>query len=289
MNELEWIEFLRSHVSKPEFGVGIGDDAAVLRDGTLVSIDTFVEGIHFRQDWASWPEIGRKIAVASISDIGAMGGRCTAMLATLSTCEGAKAATGILDGLLLPGIPLVGGDTTSAAKGSTTISLAVLGHACRTVLRSGALPGDRIYVSGELGGSRAGLISLQKGLTQRDLEKRFLNPPDRSAIAVEWGRQASAMIDISDGLVSELYHLSEASRVRIVLDVSAVPIFPGVERIGNDIRAIAMESGDEYELLASSPSPLPEGILIGSVVAGEGVTSTEGRLIARSGYCHSLS
>lgn len=291
MNEWEWIDLLRGRMTAaPAGGIGIGDDAAVIPLGgemVLVTTDTFVEGIHFSPRWAAWPRIGRKMAEAAVSDIAAMGGEPIAMVAGLSASAeiATTAAPGLLEGFLASGVPLVGGDTTGAVSGSLTVTITVIGRSARPVPRSGARPGDRLWISGAVGGSAAGLVSLERGLGLAACEARFLDPRSRCDLALSWGATASAMIDISDGFAAECHHLAEASGVRIVVDEGAPPIVPGLEKAGDPL-ALALGSGDEFELLATSAQPLPGGICVGRIEAGAGVVREDGTPLPRAGWTH---
>lgn len=287
MNEHDWISLLRSRVGVTTGIVGVGDDAAVLPGGLLATTDTFVEGIHFRPEWAPWERIGRKMAEASISDIAAMGGTPLWMLANLSSSAGEEAARGLLEGILASGVPLVGGDTTSAPRGALTVSLTVLGRADRPVYRIGARPGDSLYISGPVGGAQGGLVSLEQKLGIASLENRFLDPRARVDLGKVWAKTATAMIDISDGLSSELHHLARESHMRLWINPSAIPLHPDLASVTDDPLGMALGSGDEYELLAASPSPLPQGILIGVVEEGEGVFARE-RELPLKGYSHQI-
>ena len=285
MNEKQWIEYLKKHVSCFEDVIGIGDDSAVLPDGTLISTDTFVEEIHFSRKWASWRLIGRKACEAAISDIAAMGGKPLWLLANLSSSESGGVADELLHGILECGIPLIGGDTTSSQKGAVTLTLTVLGKTERPVLRSGAKTGDRIFVSGKLGGTQAGLLSLQKGLNLFECEKRFLEPRARLDISESWGALATSMIDVSDGLSTELNHLSEASKKRFRIDISKLPCFSEIEKTGREATELILESGEEFELLATSNFNLPGGFEIGVVEDGHGVYDGLNEILPR-GYDH---
>ncbi|MEK8022296.1 MAG: thiamine-phosphate kinase [Candidatus Hydrogenedentota bacterium] len=284
MNEREWISHLRARAGMAAGGVEIGDDAAVLPGNLVVSTDAFVEEIHFRWIWASPRIVGAKMAQSALSDIAAMGGTPLWMLANFSSSDSSNAPE-LLEGLLTAGVPLIGGDTTAAPPGATTVSLTVIGRASRPVLRSGARPGDVVYVSGPLGGSRAGLTALEKKLTLPDLIARFLSPRARFDLSESWGAVARSMIDISDGLASELHHIARKSNVCIEIERSAIPIFPGIERAGLDPISTALESGEEFELLATSALPPPGGFPIGRVVAGSGVT-IDGSPLPDSGFTH---
>jgi thiamine-monophosphate kinase len=286
MNEWNWIERLKRVVPVPADGiVGIGDDAAILHDGLLVSTDAFVESIHFRVEWASWEEIGRKAAEATISDIAAMGGEPLALFAAYAANAPGAAAERLLAGILEAGVPLLGGDSTGAPEDTVFLALTVLGRAERPVLRSGARPGDRVWISGPVGGSAAGLLSLELGLGLHECERRFLAPRARIKIGRDWAASATAMIDISDGLSSELHHLAHSSGVGIAIRGDAIPFFPGIEATGRDPLDLALGSGEEFELLATGPTSLPGGIEIGEIVETPGVT-LDGKSLPASGYTH---
>lgn len=295
MNEWDWIDLLARRVN-PLAGAAsgvrtaIGDDAAVLEHGDgklLVTTDAFVENVHFTPRWAAWPRIGRKMAEASVSDVCAMGGEAFAMVVALSAASAGaeEAARGLLEGFLASGIPLVGGDTTGAAPGSLTVTVTVLGRARRPVLRSGARPGERVWLSGPVGGALAGLRSLEQALDLASCEERFLDARARRDLAVAWGERAGAMIDVSDGLAAECHHLAASSGARIVLDASAIPIAPGIAAAGDPL-SLAMGSGEEFELLATSALDLPGGVVIGRVEEGTGVYFADGRAVERAGWTH---
>lgn len=286
MNEWDWIERLKRLVPAPAGGiVGIGDDAAVLADGLLVSTDAFVESIHFRVEWASWEEIGRKAAEATISDLAAMGGTPLALFVAYAANAPGAAAEQLLAGILAAGVPLLGGDSTGAPEAAVFLALTVIGRAARPVLRSGARPGDRVWISGPVGGAAAGLLSLQLGLGLDECERRFLAPRARVEVGRAWAASASAMIDVSDGLSSELHHLARSSAVGIAIRGELIPLFPGIASTGQNSLALALGSGEEFELLATSATPLAGGIEIGEVVEGRGVT-LDGKALPASGYTH---
>lgn len=282
MNEFEWISFLKDRI--PDTGcIGIGDDAAVLPDGKLISTDTFVENIHFRSDWADWRKIGRKACEASISDIAAMGGKPLWLLINLSSAT-SEPAVEILEGILECRVPLIGGDTTGSHFGALTLTLTVIGEAKRIVFRSGAEAGDRIFISNALGGSLLGQLSFEKNLGIKSAEEKFLNPRARIDISELWGEKASSMIDISDGLSTELNHLANSSKKKFVIDTAKIPLFKEKYAGFNPIE-IALSSGDEYELLATSKYDLPGGFEIGIVEEGMGVYCN-GNLLLQKGYAH---
>ncbi len=260
---------------------GIGDDAAVLdlpAGARLVaSTDTSVEGIHFRRDWLTPREIGWRAAAAAISDLAAMAAAPLGMLLALTVPAAWRAdlpalGDGLGDAARITGTPILGGDLSSGGELSLTIS--VLGATAAPLGRAGARAGDRIWVTGTLGGPFAALRDLAAGRTpSAEHRARFAHPEPRLAHA-RWLTEhgAHAAIDISDGLAADLGHLAAAGSVRITLDLDAVPRCDGVSP-----REAAL-SGEEYELAIAAPAgfdarafqaatglPLTE---VGSVAAG---------------------
>jgi thiamine-monophosphate kinase len=238
---------------------GVGDDGAVLDipagSRLVASIDTSVEGVHFRRDWLTVHEIGYRSTASALSDLAAMAARPLGILLALSIpADALDDAPALGDGVGQAardaGCAIVGGDTTRGDRLALTV--AVLGHASAPVRRSGARPGDRVYVTGRLGAAAAAVAALARGETPpAALRERFAHPVPRIAEA-QWlaAHGVSAMIDISDGLVSELRHLAAASGVAITVELEQVPV-------AGDVRpAAAAVSGEEYELLVTSPREL---------------------------------
>ena len=230
--------------------VGIGDDAAVLAvpDGRVVATTDFLlEGRHFRRDWSSAADVGHKAAARSLADLAAMGAEPSALLVALAApadlpvswarelaqglaAECARASTG--------GASVIGGDTARA--GSVILAVTGLGDLAgrAPVLRSGAAPGDLVAVTGPLGHAAAGLALLSAGLPHDDLVAAHLRPAppyDAGPEAADLG--ATAMIDISDGLLADLGHVAAASGVRIDLASGAL-------RPGDALLAAARAVGD---------------------------------------------
>jgi len=324
--ELALIERLRRMIGAPGRGtvVGIGDDAAVLEltgELQLFTCDAFVEGVHFRRDFASLSEIGAKCMVANVSDIAAMGGFPTK--ATVAVCvppDADEADVGQLYAGMLAvcrrhGAEIVGGDVVSSREG-LVLSIALLGTVGRerVVTRSGAVVGDALLATGRLGGSEAGLRALLAGLPREgaagEAVRRHVAPSARIAEAQAFIDVATprAMIDVSDGLSSELWHLAEESRVGVSLWESKVPVAPAAvavaRSLGLDPFELALRSGEEFELLVSIPASETERTVehvcavtgtevtrIGEVVPAErGCTlvRVDGREVplARVGYEH---
>src|SRR5580693_9012859 len=284
----------------PRTLVGIGDDAAVLAapDGRVVaSTDFLLEGRHFRRDWSSGSDVGRKAAARSLIDIAAMGAVPTGLLVALAAPPDLPVtwARDLTEGLAAEcaraGATVVGGDTASA--GSILLATTVLGDLAgrAPVLRSGAAPGDLVAVTGRLGHAAAGLALLEAVHTVSPpnppawaaslaaAQRRPQPPYDAGPQAADLG--ATAMIDISDGLLADLGHVASASGV--LIDLSSDRLSPGA---GLEAAAHALHpflgrtergSGPRHAhaLAATFPPGTalpPRWDLIGTVREGDGVT-----------------
>jgi thiamine-monophosphate kinase len=311
VGELELIRRIRDRLGGPGLGtvVGLGDDAAAFEPPKgleLFTCDAFVEGVHFRRDFASLAEIGAKCMVANVSDIAAMGGFPTR--ATVAVCAPPGTNDGdieeLYDGMILIAeryaFEIVGGDVVSSPTG-LVISVALLGAAEMEgiVTRSGAVAGDALVATGSFGGSEAGLLSLIEALPVDDsvdaVRRRHLAPTARLAEAHALVEVATphAMIDVSDGLSTDLLHIADESGVGLRLDGGAVPIAPPAAdvavRLGRDPLDLALASGEEFELVAAIPqSELARTIdhvqaVTGTDVTkiGEVVDDSEGRTLVR--------
>jgi thiamine-monophosphate kinase len=260
---------------------GVGDDGAVLDvpqgSRLVVSTDTSVEGVHFRRAWLSPAEIGYRATQAALSDLAAMGAAPLGVLLALTVPERWRSelpslAEGIAEATREAQAPIVGGDVTDGDR--LALGITVLGHAARPLARSGARPGDVLYVTGALGGPGAALAAWERDAPHADADvvsaragsatenpvapvhppapehrARFARPRARLA-AGQWlaAHGATAAIDLSDGLAGDVAHLAAASGVRCVLDLGAVPTVAGVSV--DD----ALASGEEYELLVAAPA-----------------------------------
>jgi thiamine-monophosphate kinase len=282
-----------------------GDDAAILdiaHGARLVaSTDSSVEGVHFRREWLSLQEIGYRATVAALSDLAAMAADPLGLLiAATIPADVAETIELLADGIGQAardtGTPIVGGDLTGGDRISLTMT--VLGSADPPIGRSGAKVGDRVWVTGRLGGSGAALRALLAGhLPSAEHWPRFAHPVARIAES-RWlaERGATAMIDISDGLSSEARHIAAASGVSIEIDVTSVPCVPDV------LPRAACSSGEEYELLLTAPDEFDVSAFtarfaipltaVGTVVESSGgesdVTFIEGeeRVDLAAGYDH---
>lgn len=251
--------------------VGIGDDAAVLRPGSghaelVVTTDAFLENVHFFRKLHPPQAEGYKALARATSDIAAMGARCRCFFLTLGLPEACAGAwlDDFLGGMARAarrfGLVLAGGDTTRYPL--VVASLTVVGEADpgRAVLRSGAKPGDLLCVSGRLGEAELGLRLHRQKRWARLLTKHYY-PEPRLALG-EWlatRRYASAMIDTSDGLSTDLGHICKASGVGAVVWAEKVPAVkvPGeLQRPGFDPLQLALHGGEDYELLFTVPRRL---------------------------------
>jgi thiamine-monophosphate kinase len=282
----------------PRALVGIGDDAAVLAapDGRVVaSTDFLLEGRHFRRDWSSAGDVGRKAAARSLIDVAAMGAVPTGLLVALAAPGDLPVswARGLAEGLAAEcaraGAAVIGGDTARA--GSVLLVTTVLGDLAgrAPVLRSGAAPGDLVAVAGTLGRAAAGLALLSAGRPDDPLTAAQRHPvPPYDAGPQAAGLGATAMIDISDGLLADLGHIATASGV--LIDLSSDRLAPdegllaAASYLGRTVRGSTPEhpqaltwvlSGGEDHALAATFRPgvalPPRWTVIGRVQEGLGV------------------
>jgi thiamine-monophosphate kinase len=263
---------------------GIGDDCAVLRlrpgQDSLVTTDFSLEGIHFRREWHSPESVGHRCLVRGLSDIAAMGGEPVAVFLSLALPRDVpqwwvvRFARGLIGLGEKIGVSLAGGDTAESPNG-VLVDIIVIGAAPKgkSVLRSGAKPGDRIYVSGKLGGSAAAVVRMQSNaktkFNPRDYRRHFYPEPriEPGRILREKGL-ASAMIDTSDGLSTDLAHLCEESGVGAEIEAALIPR-ASVGRPAREVDLdLALHGGEDYELLFTSPP----GKRLPSQIAGVALT-----------------
>ncbi len=254
----------------PDVVVGPGDDAAQVRasaGGLLVATDVLVDGRHFRRDWASAVDIGHRAAAQSLSDINAMGGRATAVTVGLATPADVEVAwlvdlsDGIASECASVGASVVGGDLTRSEV--LTVSVTALGTldgpGVAAGLRSGARPGDVVALCGRQGWASAGLAVLSRGFRSPRAVVEAYRRPDvpygAGAEALEAG--ATALIDVSDGLVADLGHVARASGVRIDLSSAALTVDEPLRAVGAavgvDPLSFVLGGGDDHPLAATFP------------------------------------
>jgi len=301
---------------------GIGDDAAVLRfgdDDTLISTDMLVEGVHFDLTYMPLKHLGYKAAIVNFSDILAMNGTPTQLLVSLSCSNRfpVEALEQVYEGLALAcnayGVDLVGGDTTSSRAG-LILSLTSIGRVEKNgaVYRSGAQTGDLLVVSGDLGAAYVGLqilerekaVFLENPGAQPDLEgndyllERQLKPEARADIIAYLHEQEikpTSMIDISDGLSSEILHLCKQSNAGCRLYEDKIPIDPTTYNVAREFNLdptlCALSGGEDYELLFTikqSDFEKVKGSVLLSII-GHITDNSEGvMMVDKSGGIHEL-
>ncbi|MBL7255292.1 thiamine-phosphate kinase [Paractinoplanes lichenicola] len=270
--------------------LGPGDDSAIVAapDGRIVaSTDVLVEGRHFRRDWSSGADVGHRAAAANLADIAAMGAVPTALLvglcapADLELSWAEELAGGLSDEAALTGASVVGGDTS--ASPTLTIAVTALGDlgGRKPVLRSGAQPGDVIAIAGRVGHAAAGYTVLSRGFrTPKALVEAYRRP----AVPYEAGPAAAragatAMIDVSDGLLQDLGHIAQASVVGVDVSTAAFDVSDQMRdaaaALGVDPLQWILGGGDDHALVATFPpeAALPPGwTAIGKVHESTGVT-----------------
>jgi thiamine-monophosphate kinase len=295
--EKELIERIRklSGMTMPGVKLGIGDDCAILEPPRghelLVTTDFSLECTHFRREWHPPEAVGHRCLARGLSDIAAMGGEPIAAFLSLALPKRLSQSwvDGFLRGFLALArrhrVALAGGDVSEAEQ--ILADVMVVGSAPKgtVIRRSGAKPGDIIYVTGSLGGAAAGLKEVSRGTfrvsrknknvilsaaktlysSAKSAAKKHLYPEPRLAIG-RWLREhklATAMIDISDGLSTDLAHICEGSDVGAVLNQMLLPIAPGASIVQ------ALHGGEDYELLFTARTKARVPIEIASVLVTE--------------------
>ncbi len=248
--EFEFIDWIRRQVSPHNrLPVGIGDDTAVLSfpeaANCLLTADLLMEGVHFTMPPASAIQVGRKAMAVNLSDIAAMAGTPLAAVVSMALPQGKgrqfyeELYRGLADLAERFGVTVAGGDTNSW-NGPLVINVTLLGEksAGGPVLRSGALPGDWVFVTGELGGSLSG--------KHLDFVPRL-----NEAAALHQAVNLHAMVDVSDGLAADLAHLARASGVGAVLEAEAIPISDAALNCDDQRTPLehALSDGEDFELL----------------------------------------
>ena len=268
--------------------VGIGDDAAIVSTHaqSVITSDMAVEDVHFKLEWSSPFDIGRKITAANIADVLSMGGTCDYLTASVALTGNESLqwienlARGMKHEADLAGALIVGGDIARGPK--VVISMTAVGSASRPILRSGAKVGDGLYLSSLTGWSTAGLelltreISINSETAEKALSE-FSAPSLDYAIDFSG---ATAMADVSDSILVQAEQIAHASGVQIVIDqeaISQAPEFSELSTLADELKADIFQwilaGGEDHALLATGVN-LP-GIRIGSVIAGSGISGVD--------------
>ena len=269
----------------PRIEVGIGDDAAVVASDMrqVMTTDMAVEGVHFRIDWSTAFEIGRKVTAANAADILAMGGVPDYLLVAvaLTGSESMEWISDLAHGIKfeadLAGLQIIGGDISRSEN--VIISMTAIGHCAKPILRSGAKPGDGIYLSSLTGWSAAGLALLKsKAPATTDVMKKALS--EFKSPTIDYGfdsSKATAMCDISDSIIEQASQVAVASRVQLHFDENLL----AKSEEFNSLRSLAAElkidiwqlifGGGEDHVLFATGADLP-GVRIGEVLSGSGLS-----------------
>jgi thiamine-monophosphate kinase len=280
ISEREFISLIQgmSNDANGDVIKGIGDDCAVFRShgeqSWLITTDTLVESIHFDLAWHPPKLLGRKAAAVNISDIAAMGGRPVSALLSVAVTDTGAAwledfMTGLLEMLQEHDVILIGGDTVRSRE-AAVFNVTVLGEANETniLYRSGAAAGDMVWVSGYLGEAAAGLELMRKQSSQRRggeeqwprLEKAHLDPEPRTRLGKLLAESGlvHAMMDLSDGLATDLAHICLAGGVRSEISAVELPISKdlaaAVAYLGMVPVELALKGGEDYQLLFTAPA-----------------------------------
>ena len=291
--ELNLIEEIRRRSLRGDHrggvALGIGDDCAILQPPAghdlLVTTDFSLETRHFARKVHPAHSVGYRCAARGLSDLAAMGAQPIAAFLSLAlpaalrrSRSGRAWVGGFLDGLFAvlrsAQCPLAGGDTSAAPGEHILADIVLTGSAPRgtALRRSGAKPGDRLYVTGNLGGAAAEFALLQRlpgrfrGATDRgDHPHLFPQPRLKAGLALRQRRLATAAIDVSDGLSTDLHHLCRASDVGAVLEAKSLPVHPLAQREPDSGLELALHGGEDYELLFAARPEVPVPRRIGGV------------------------
>ncbi|MBW2312322.1 MAG: thiamine-phosphate kinase [Deltaproteobacteria bacterium] len=284
IGEFGFIDSIKGQCDIPAKGLikGIGDDCAVLRSQSgrvlLFTADMLVQDIHFVIGKIPFYQLGRKAAAVNLSDIAAMGGRPLVLLTSLAVPveteveEIQELYRGMRDICEHHGLTIGGGDTVASPDKLVT-NISVIGDARENevLYRSGTSPGDRVYLTGYVGDSIAGLKILTDEITPpEEMGTYFIKAHNEPVALVETGRSiaasglASAMIDLSDGLLSDLGHICEESRVGALLFAEKIPLSSELKRLANGVGFnpldLALSGGEDYQLLFTVPAEHEQGI-----------------------------
>ena len=274
--EFGFIDYIKTNFPAPEDAIGIGDDCAVMPSGDgelLFSTDLLMEGVHFLRGESSAEDIGWKAAAVNLSDIAAMGGTPVATFLSIALPRDAQGdwAERFIEGYAqisrMYDVPLLGGDTTSSLR-DIAVNVGILGRcpSGKRAMRSGAKPGETIFLTGHFGDSAGGLQAILKGIDRNDMVQTLIARHKRPVPRVNEGRalmdsgKVGAMMDISDGIASDLRHIMKASGVGAVVRLDRLPcsrqLLDVCKEHGWDIYELATSGGEDFELLLTGPEGL---------------------------------
>lgn len=288
--------------------VGIGDDAAVVKiekDLQVLTTDCLVEGDHFTREWFTPKQIGMKAIEINVSDIAAMGAVPRYVLVSLCLPQDLETdfVEEIYKGMWKAcdkyGIEIIGGNMTHSKQ--IVISITLTGEVDKKnlSLRSGAKPGDFIFVSGHIGNGKAGLRIFQEKLEDfEDVRKKYLEPKAQLKTALELALYVNSMIDISDGLASEIKHICDESKCGAIIYKEKIPINDDARSVARALKEdeynYALFGGEDFQLVYTvSKNNLKnvQGYLVGEIVKGNEIKLKDGnvtKIIQEKGYDHFL-
>jgi thiamine-monophosphate kinase len=296
----------RATVARGRVRLGIGDDACIVANGTVLTTDAYVEDVHFDLAYLSLGEVGLRCALAALSDVVAMAARPEAVLvalglpARLASPDVRRLYRGIEHACALLGCEVAGGDIVRADR--LMLAITATGRTRTPKLRSAARPGERLYVTGHIAASETGRLALARGLPRRRFAPaiaRHRCPVPRLETMLRLRSRIGALTDTSDGLATDARHVAAASDVRVTIDRSALPVLAATRRLfGTRDRYLTrflLSSGEDHELLFTSARPVPARVAgvpvaaIGVVEPGSGLFLRSGdavRPVLESGYDH---
>ncbi len=309
LGEIKTIELIKSVTSKKSkfIKVGIGDDACVLKDGTIITTDAYMQDVHFSLDYFNLFEIGERVVCGTLSDIAAMAAKPIALFvsALLPPNLEQKNLKDLYKGMLSISnkfaCEIAGGDIVAYPK--LGFILTAIGKSDNAKLRSSAKPGDHLYITGYCGLSETGRLALKNKLSKREFNQsiqRHTCPEPRIKEALKLKKQINALIDTSDGLSTDTFHIAQESNKKIKILYDALPIHPETKRLALRLniseKDLILNSGEDYELLFTSKyKNLPSNISgtritrIGTVEKGSGVILIDNNRLVNilpKGYDH---
>lgn len=308
--KIAWLKRLfATHAGDPSVTLGIGDDAAIItvgREQWVFTVDACVENVHFDWRWLKPQDVGWRSFQAAVSDVAAMGATPVAALSSialpknLSDLQFRAVLRGQAQASRQLQCPIIGGNLTSAKQ--LSVHTTVIGKTRRALRRDGAKPGDQLWLVGDVGAAAAGLHALRSPARQRNRSVNWcVRKWQRPAALVAQGcRVCSRMhagIDVSDGLAADLRHLTEASKVRAVLNEASLRaaldprLVRTAEGFGVSPLAWALYGGEDYALVLAGPARLrpADAVTIGHVDVGRGVWLDTGKRLmplAARGFDH---
>lgn len=306
IGEFELIDRITKKPKSKNVLVGIGDDAAVVKmkkDLQILTTDCLVEGDHFKREWFTPRQIGMKAIEINVSDVAAMGGIPKYVLVSLCLPQDLKVDfveemyKGMWKTCDKYNIEIIGGNMTHSKQ--IVISITLTGEVDKKnlSLRSGAKPGDFIFVSGHIGNGRAGLRVFQEKLKGfEDVRKNYLEPKAQLKKALEIAPYVNSMIDISDGLAPEIKHICDESKCGAIIYKEKIPVKEVVRKVagalGEDEYDYALFGGEDFELVYTVPKEYLgkiKGFLVGEITKDRQIKiSSRGKekFMTKKGYDH---